>query len=692
LTDRINQVTGTMETDGEQERVLDVDSGPGFDEQGYVGFVQTAAVGTVAWAKTFADGLTLTADLNDKVVSRAFPGLGYFYIQEPGRECGIRVNSESLAMTVNPGDVVSIQSDPYFWPAVMSTVDGERVVNPISITTGTPVAAPKRLGINNRGTGGGAFNVYTPGPTGGAGLNNVGLLVRVWGKVISTSPGYFYLEDGSAVTDGTGTAGIRVVGAYGYMPDVNDYVAATGISGLATLATNRARVLRLASSCDIISVSVTPHPTNPRAISTGSGKIGIYWDGVPGVTGYNVYRGLTSGGENYASPVNGSTPITVPTYTGGNVYMLTDSGLTNGTEYFYTVKAIGPLGLSNPSAEVSETPSADAVPWDSEDPYAITSAIQSQLPVTVDYIRAAGPDGQIYDSWQSAALPPDGQVIAGTSLARMSSGQIIPLPNDQGEFYSSSGGMGGMAPVPLGHSDGPYRRVLSKESFTVNQQTVDVAGAQGDFYLPDANAIRLASGTRDTPYIYLGHDKPGVANTDAGVKYLGQPTYDWIVFHASRLASNQWRYDQTHIINFAFRGRRNFLGGQTAWMYYRILQGVGATVVIVAAWNGLWESELVCLANAYPAKQRTARVKRAHSIAQGAPPDVYRKTNSHIWGEAVDHMLLRDTQHYGYDWTNVVTYEEGCYPPPSTGIVTWNPVTPFVKETEIDLSTEYTYP
>ena len=102
-------------------------------------------------------------------------------------------------------------------------------------------------------------------------------------------------------------------------------------------------------------VSATPNqaapPTN-LAATPGDTQIVLNWTASASATGYNVYRGTSRGGES-STPVNGS-PIVGTTYN--------DMGLTNGTTYWYYVKAITSSGLSLASNEVSATPSAATPP------------------------------------------------------------------------------------------------------------------------------------------------------------------------------------------------------------------------------------------------------------------------------------------------------------------------------------------
>lgn len=91
------------------------------------------------------------------------------------------------------------------------------------------------------------------------------------------------------------------------------------------------------------SLPVPPSPTNALA-TAGNGQMWLNWDVVPGAISYNVKRSTTKGGT-YAT-VASLTP---------NSYF-TDTGLSNGTPYFYVVSALNTNGESANSVEVSVTP------------------------------------------------------------------------------------------------------------------------------------------------------------------------------------------------------------------------------------------------------------------------------------------------------------------------------------------------
>ncbi|MGD0462116.1 MAG: fibronectin type III domain-containing protein [Tepidisphaeraceae bacterium] len=93
--------------------------------------------------------------------------------------------------------------------------------------------------------------------------------------------------------------------------------------------------------------TVPPAPTVSTPVVSGN-QITLNWiDAGHAVTGYNIYRGNSSGGENYASPINGGAPVT------GTIF--NDTGLTGGSTYYYTVEAVNTGGSSTPSNEVTAT-------------------------------------------------------------------------------------------------------------------------------------------------------------------------------------------------------------------------------------------------------------------------------------------------------------------------------------------------
>lgn len=94
-----------------------------------------------------------------------------------------------------------------------------------------------------------------------------------------------------------------------------------------------------------------PSPAQPPATPAGltaiagSQQIQLSWSVSNTATSYNVKRSTASGGPHtkVASPSSAS---------------FTDTGLTNGTTYFYVVSAVNSAGESGNSSEVSATPAA----------------------------------------------------------------------------------------------------------------------------------------------------------------------------------------------------------------------------------------------------------------------------------------------------------------------------------------------
>ena len=94
--------------------------------------------------------------------------------------------------------------------------------------------------------------------------------------------------------------------------------------------------------------SITPLgiPTAPTSVSAtpSDEAVALSWASSFGATGYKVWRSLTHGG-----------PYTLLTSQGGTTY--DDTGLTNGTTYYYAISAVGASGEGSFSDEASATPS-----------------------------------------------------------------------------------------------------------------------------------------------------------------------------------------------------------------------------------------------------------------------------------------------------------------------------------------------
>ena len=119
-----------------------------------------------------------------KVVSAVFGGV--LYVQEPDRFAGIGILWGGSMPAV--GDRVDVVG-------TMTSADYERLVDASGVDFATVGAAPKPMVVMMRAIGGGDLS-YDPGPPatgqrgvdGRFGLNNTGLLIRTWGKVVDIDP------------------------------------------------------------------------------------------------------------------------------------------------------------------------------------------------------------------------------------------------------------------------------------------------------------------------------------------------------------------------------------------------------------------------------------------------------------------------------------------------------------------------
>ena len=140
---------------------------------------------------------------------------------------------------------------------------------------------------------------------------------------------------------------------------------------------------------------VAPSAPQSLAATAASGSVSLTWappasNGGAAITGYNIYRGTSAGGES-ATPIAANVAGT----------SFTDTGLVNGTTYYYTVAAVNSAGVSPKSNETSATP----------------ASVQATVPSAPQSLTAKGADGSVSLSW-AAPSSNGGSPVTGYDVYR----------------------------------------------------------------------------------------------------------------------------------------------------------------------------------------------------------------------------------------------------------------------------------
>ncbi len=203
----------------------------------------------VTAAKMLPDG-TLVSIAGRIATSAVGDFAGFFYVEDPSRTSGIRVAAPPSGVAgLARGSVVNVIG------TLATNADDERqLVGPIVIvlSTAQPLGP---LGMPNRSLGGGDLGdpVRQHGVTGGSGLNNVGLLIHTWGRVVAAGTGWVQIDDGSGpVTVDTTTLAAQ--------PEQGSYVSIVGIGSLYLSSTDHLRLVLPRNYTDV----VPRHPLDAR--------------------------------------------------------------------------------------------------------------------------------------------------------------------------------------------------------------------------------------------------------------------------------------------------------------------------------------------------------------------------------------------------------------------------------------------
>ena len=144
-------------------------------------------------------------------------------------------------------------------------------------------------------------------------------------------------------------------------------------------------------------------PTNLLA-TVGNAQVGLSWSGSAGATSYNIERSTTNGGPY--------TTVGSPATTS-----YTDTGLSNGTTYYYVVAAVNSVGTSGNSNQASATPAG------------------ATAPTAPSNLVATGGNTQVTLSWSGSA----GATSYNVQRSTTSGGAYTTVANPNTTDYTDTG-------------------------------------------------------------------------------------------------------------------------------------------------------------------------------------------------------------------------------------------------------------
>ena len=304
--------------------------------------------------------------------------------------------SSTLTATIAPSNATGTGVTWSSSAPSVGTVNSNGVVSPVTVGTTTIAVTTTDGGKTATCAVMVTATPSTPAmPTGvSASAGNAQVTIS-WTAVSGATSYNLYWSTTSGVTKTSGTKITGVTSPYTQTGLTNGttyyYVVTAVTAGGESAASNQASA-----------TPQVPAPSAPTGVSaiSGNAQVTVSWTAVSGATSYNLYWSTTSG----VTPSTG-TKIT------GVASPYTQTGLTNGTTYYYVVTAVTAGGESAASNQASATPQVPA-------PSAPTgvSAISGNAQVTVSWTAVSGATSyNLYWSTTSGVTPSTGTKITGVA-------------------------------------------------------------------------------------------------------------------------------------------------------------------------------------------------------------------------------------------------------------------------------------
>jgi fibronectin type III domain protein len=178
---------------------------------------------------------------------------------------------------------------------------------------------------------------------------------------------------------------------------------------------------------DVAPPSAPSAPTLDSA-TAGDAQVSLTWsapadDGGAPISDYVVYRSEVSGGETALA-------------TSGGALTYTDTSVTNGTAYYYTVAAVNSVGTGGQSNEVSASPEAPPPPpVDPPSAPSLTSATGGASQVTLAWTAPADDGGAPVTNYQVLRGGSSGSEVLVATLGNVLTYTDTGLTNGQTYYY-----------------------------------------------------------------------------------------------------------------------------------------------------------------------------------------------------------------------------------------------------------------
>ena len=162
------------------------------------------------------------------------------YVEEENRTAGLMIVSNTPSQA---GDRIYVIGK-------LATIEGERAIIDTTVSAVAPASSvPGALLMANKAVGGADAGGNVPGVPGAVGAYNLGLLIKIGGKVSAVGTDCFWVHDGSGLPAEAGNKGIKVLS--GVAVSDGQSVIITGISGAYSDAGLIRSVIRTRGASDV---------------------------------------------------------------------------------------------------------------------------------------------------------------------------------------------------------------------------------------------------------------------------------------------------------------------------------------------------------------------------------------------------------------------------------------------------------